>query len=143
MRLWRVSNYADLSGIGGTLASGRWHTRGRPILYASEHPALALLEALAQFQRRDLPVRYQMLAIDVADSVPSLAVAAPTGWANDVAASRAIGDTWLLKGDTLMLRAPSVLAPHSWNVMLNPRHAAMSGVLIAFAEMAPFDGRLR
>ena len=47
MELWRISNYADLSGAGdGLLAAGRWHTRGRRIVYLADHPASALLEML-------------------------------------------------------------------------------------------------
>ena len=47
--LWRISNCCDLEGIGGEKADGRWHTaaRGKRILYLSEHPAIALIEVLA------------------------------------------------------------------------------------------------
>ncbi|WP_155836914.1 RES family NAD+ phosphorylase, partial [Paraburkholderia mimosarum] len=43
MEFWRISNYADLRGIGGLRASGRWHYRGQPVVYLAENPALALL----------------------------------------------------------------------------------------------------
>jgi len=46
MELWRISNYADLSGAGGLQAAGRWHTRGKRIVYLADHPASALLEML-------------------------------------------------------------------------------------------------
>ena len=44
MRLWRISDFADLAGEGGLLVSGRWHSRGRRIVYLSDHPATALIE---------------------------------------------------------------------------------------------------
>ena len=69
MRLWRISNHADLSGEGGRRVGGRWHERGRPVVYLSEHPALALLENLVHLEidSEDLPSGYQLLTVDVPD----------------------------------------------------------------------------
>ena len=69
MRLWRISNHADLSGEGGRRVGGRWHERGRPVVYLSEHPALALLENLVHLEidPEDLPSGYQLLTVDVPD----------------------------------------------------------------------------
>jgi RES domain-containing protein len=65
--LYRVSNHADLTGKGGELADGKWHTRqlGRRIVYLSDHPALCLLEILVHISERDwLPDWYQLLSVD-------------------------------------------------------------------------------
>ena len=43
MRLWRISNHASLSGEGGLHASGRWHTRGRRVVYTGKHLQLVLM----------------------------------------------------------------------------------------------------
>ena len=51
MELWRISNYADLSGIGGLKAAGRWHSQGRRIVYLADHPSSALLEMLVHMDR--------------------------------------------------------------------------------------------
>ena len=42
--LWRISNHVSLTGDGALRVSGRWHTRGRRIVYCSKSPAAALLE---------------------------------------------------------------------------------------------------
>jgi RES domain-containing protein len=145
MRIWRISNYADLSGIGGTLAPGRWHSKGRPILNAAEHPALALLEVLVHFDRSELPDSYQLLGIDIPDSA-SLAeltqLALPARWMQDELATRRIGDRWLGEGESLLLRAPSALVPHAWNVLVNPVHPEAAMASIGSIDRAPFDARL-
>ena len=41
MLLWRMSNHADLSGEGGRRVAGRWHERGRPVVYLSEREPAA------------------------------------------------------------------------------------------------------
>lgn len=143
MKLWRVSNHADLSGIGGTLVSGRWHSVGRPILYAAEHPAAAILEMLAHMDREEIPATYQMLEIEAADDVSSETPALPSDWRAAPALSRAIGDDWLAQAKSLLLRVPSVLAPRTTNVLINPRHPEMSRVRLVSAERLDLDARLR
>ena len=45
MLLWRLTRrpHADLSGRGGEIADGRWHSRGRPVVYCASSAALAVL----------------------------------------------------------------------------------------------------
>lgn len=143
MKLWRVSNHADLSGVGGTLVSGRWHSVGRPVLYAAEHPAAAILEMLAHMDREEIPATYQMLEIEAADDASSQTPALPSDWRGAPALSRAIGDDWLKQGKTLLLRVPSVLAPRTTNVLINPRHPEMSRVRLVSTERLDLDARLR
>ena len=71
MRLWRISNHASLSGDGGLYASGRWHTRGRRVVYLADHPASALLEVMVHLEidAEDLPTHYQLLGVEVPDGL--------------------------------------------------------------------------
>ena len=69
MRLWRISDHADLTGEGGLLASGRWHSRGSRIVYLADHPASALVEVLVhlEVESEDIPSSYQLVAVDLSD----------------------------------------------------------------------------
>jgi RES domain-containing protein len=62
MDLWRILNYADLSGLGGLRAAGRWHSQGRRIVYLADHPSSALLEMLVHLDRSLIPSTYQFTA---------------------------------------------------------------------------------
>ncbi len=77
--LWRISNHGDLVGLGGERADGRWHSagRGKRIVYLSEHPALALVEVLANLKGnpRLFPESYQMLRVEVPEGISSGTVA--------------------------------------------------------------------
>jgi len=50
MRVWRICRkpyvYTALDGIGGMYTSGRWHSKGNPIVYTASSAALAALEVL-------------------------------------------------------------------------------------------------
>ena len=109
-------------------ASGRWHTRGRRVVYCSESPAAALLEILVHFEIdvRDLPTRYRLLTLRVPDAlvVEDLPGAdLPPDWIEHTERTRAIGDRWLQAGRSALLRVPSAVVPETFNVLLNPGHA--------------------
>jgi RES domain-containing protein len=150
MRGWRVSNFADLSGTGGRMVAGRWHERGRPVVYLAEHPALALLETIVHLEvdPRDLPKGYRLLSIDVADDLAirefretELDQRAP-GWRRDHAVTRDLARPWFEEGATALLRVPSVLVPHATNFVLNPLHEDAAKMTIISDEMVEFDERL-
>jgi len=147
MRLWRISNFANLSGEGGLLASGRWHSRGRRIVYLSDHPAAALLEVLVHLEVDvdDLPISYQLLAVDLPDDLTVETVASdalPPDWRTKIVATRQLGNRWLDAGATALLRVPSAIVPHASNWLLNPSHADAGKAAIAETIRAPFDARL-
>jgi len=147
MVLWRVSNYQTLDGIGGLYVSGRWHTRGHPVIYCTLNPATALLETLVHLEidSEDRPERFQVLRIEGPDSlsIEKLDVDyLSSSWGEDVGATQAIGDRWLSEGRSLLLQVPSVLVPETWNVLVNPRHAEASFLKITMTYEHPFDARL-
>jgi len=101
MRIWRISNHADLSGMGGLRAGGRWHHRGRPVVYCAENPAAALLEILVHMgavHPDNLPDTYQLLEIEAGDAVSRIHLDLamfPNDWLLHPTATRTIGSQWL------------------------------------------------
>lgn len=123
--LFRISNYSDLSGTGGMLASGRWHHRGRPVVYTAETASGALLETLVHLEvdPEDMPENYQLLRIALPEDVSLIECEElPDDWYLHQEMTRELGDQWLEERRSLLLRVPSVLAPETYNVLLNPQH---------------------
>ena len=144
MRLWRISNYADLSGMGGVRFPARWNSKGHPIVYTAEHPAGALVEFLVHLDIEDFPATYQLLTIDTGNLPPPADIAPdrlPPGWAGDHAITRRIGDDWLRSAGTLLLRVPSVLVPQAANVLINPLHPDAGRLQVISTERVPLDSR--
>jgi RES domain-containing protein len=147
VRLWRISDFVDLSGQGGLLGSARWHSRGQRVVYLADHPASALLEVLVRLEvdSAELPDVIQLLAVDVPDGIASETVQQaelPTGWKQDFSVTRAAGDRWLIEGRTALLHVPSAIVPTSFNCLLNPAHRDASAIKIEEIIRAPFDARL-
>jgi RES domain-containing protein len=146
MTLWRISNHTDLSGEGGMRASGRWHSRGRPIVYLTESSAGAMLETLVHLKgRRDkIPRTYTLLQLEVPDTVAIEMVPIPTteNWKEDLQWSRKQGDEWLASGRTAMLEIPSVVMIRTTNYVFNPRHADADSIQVKEIINASYDERL-
>lgn len=147
MILWRISNHADLSGAGGLLHSGRWHSRGRPVVYLAESPAGALVEALVHVQAAsiaELPKNYQLLEIGLPDDASSDDLSPKLGrsWRDELAATRALGDAWLAAQGSLLLRVPSAVVGRSFNRLFNPQHAQAASTKVLSLAHYPFDDRL-
>ncbi len=143
--LWRISNFPSLDGVGGLLAPGRWHSAGRPILYAAETTAGALLEILAHLDFEDLPDDYQLIEIVGFEkaSIETVEEASlPNNWRADLATTRKIGDDWLASGRSLLLSVPSALEPLTSNWLINPRHEDVATTRIARTMRFPVDERL-
>jgi RES domain-containing protein len=147
MRLWRISNHASLSGDGGLLASARWHSRGKRIVYLADHPASALLEVIVHLEVKaeNMPDSFQLLKIDGPDDLPvdqPDPAEFPADWRERVSLTQRIGDAWLTRGLTSLLRVPSAIVPEANNYLLNPAHADAARISIASAVQAAFDPRL-
>lgn len=130
--VWRISKYPGLTGAGGLAGNGRWHTKGRPIIYTGEHPALALIETMAHLDLSidEIPDTLKLCRIEVDDSLPFLTRSLPTGWQANEVMSRKVGDMWLEEAAHPLFEVPSAILPHSMNVLINPEHPDVDGRVV-------------
>lgn len=144
--LWRISDYIDLSGEGGRKASARWHSAGSRIVYLAESPMAALVETLVhlEVESEDTPDFYTLLKIVVPDDLAIQPLDPPAGseWKHDLELTRRLGDAWLTSLETPLARVPSVIAPQTWNYLLNPGHPEAKQVVVAEVIRERFDNRL-
>ncbi|MBR0968911.1 RES family NAD+ phosphorylase [Bradyrhizobium diazoefficiens] len=150
MRIWRISNFDDLSGVGGLKADGRWHDRGRPVVYAADHPASALLEVMVHLEIdfEDLPTTYQLLGIDVPDDVAVETMnltdieTMSRDWADDPRVTRGMLRPWFDAARTAIMSVPSVIVPFAQNYLINPRHRDAARIRVSHVGRYPHDLRL-
>jgi|SRR6187402_1527806 len=145
--LWRISNYNTLDGLGGERADGRWHTaeRGKRIAYLAESPALAILETLVNLKGSPdlLPDTFQLLEIAMEESASiEEAPKLTKGWESALARTQSIGDRWLLKRESALLKVPAAVAPYSFNYLLNPLAPGAGSLKIKSAGRVAYDRRL-
>ena len=146
---WRISEHADLIGLGGEKASGRWHSAapGKRIVYLSEHPAVCLLETLANLKGnpRFFPDTYQLIHIKVGSIVSEEFFSPETlsvDWPDSLDATRSYGDKWLAGNQSCLLAVPSLVSPESTNYLFNPRHADAARLEVEWHRRIAYDKRL-
>jgi RES domain-containing protein len=149
--LWRLDAARHAAtwdlGEGAYLAGGRWNSRGSRAVYASLDPATAILE---------VAVHKTFRALDLTAHVLTSARLLDPGRIHVVEAATIPNPNWLRPGlpsagqqqfgDSLLqahaiVLLPSVVSPHSWNVVFDP--AAAAGLYAALTQ-EPFalDPRL-
>jgi len=128
-----------LSGVGGLYDDGRWHSRGRAIVYAAEDTSVCLLERIVHADERvaERPSDLVMLTLHIPRISSSHYSAAELGavdpnWRDEGNATcRRVGDLWLAQAKYCALIVPSAANPLALNVLLNPAHAEFHRVIAA------------
>jgi RES domain-containing protein len=126
---------------------GRWHFRGRRVVYCAQSPAAALLEILVHFEIdiQDLPVRYRLQKIEAPDDVQIERVSVddlPVNWRQKTEVTRELGERWLVKGSAALLSVPSAIVPETFNILLNPAHQDAKRIVVVRTVEHAIDPRL-
>jgi RES domain-containing protein len=137
----------DLSGTGARLHGGRWNRKGTAVIYTATNRALATVEYLVHLPLSLLPNDLSIVTLEIPDRIHIKAVelgALPPNWRDYPAPPTlgALGTEWAMAFETLLLRVPSAVVEHEWNMLINPGHPEMTQVQIAAVEPYSFDARL-
>lgn len=138
--LWRLSNSQDLQARARP--AGRWHSAGAAVVVLDANPAAAVLARLALSEVAHpsaLPRHYFLLEV----AAPTHAIShadAPLHWQTDLPATRAIGNAWLARGDTLLLQVPSAAGGAQY--LLNAAHPQLSQCQIVSSVAYPYAPHL-
>lgn len=99
---------------------------------------------LVHMDRDLLPATYQLLRVSVPNDVAieTAGVELPADWRSKTMVSREIGDRWLDRSTSALLRVPSAISERSNNFLLNPVHENAARIIVAEVIKAPFDPRL-
>jgi RES domain-containing protein len=126
--LFRIGSSANtiFSSVGAWRNGGRWNSVGKDLIYCTENVSCARLEVEGHLGIR-LPPLYKLVEILVPEDLKIEELEPfmlPSGWDNksDLDVSRSIGDAWIDKGDSLLLRTPSIASPLDYCVVINPKH---------------------
>ena len=148
MRAFRIADrrFPIFDGAGARLIGGRWNSPGRPVIYAAETYAGALLEVLVHSNLGRVPKTHAAIEISIPDSiaVESIDDLRPPGWdAEDQIVSSAFGDEWLDTRRSAVLLLPStVLRGREHNVLINPEHPDFARIVASHPQDVQWDKRL-
>lgn len=141
------TRYAVFDGEGARRAGGRWHSAGRPLIYASTCLAGALLDIVVHVGRVRLPGPHHSAVAEIPETVAqeTLSPDALPGWDQlpDAPAARGYGDRWLAEGRTAVLVVPAAAArPLQQHILLNPTHPDFARIILRPPAPVVWDVRL-
>ena len=113
------------------------------MVYMAQSVALAVLENLVHMSRQDFPTGYVRITATVPDDIAILSEIDFRGNRSlkDLS-TRALGDAWLDREPSAVLKVRSAVVPEEWNYLLNPRHPDFSRIVVHQPEPFVFDERL-
>ncbi len=126
---------------------GRWNSKGFPMLYTSSTRALAALEVLVHMpvnnvQQMDFSIVSISLPENSLEEVKYNAIKKEIE-ANGLNSSfKSIGDDWIKRNSSLLLKVPSVVINEEFNFLVNPAHKDFTKVKILSRQPFSFDERL-
>ena len=151
VKVWRICRQpfatTALDGVGGLYVGGRWHRRGRPIVYTASSAALAALEVLVHVDPLDAPDDLRLLTLELPDDLliePIDVAALSARWSAVPAPDElaTLGSDWLASRRSAALSVPSAVIPIERNLLLNPLHPDTLRVRIVGDTAFTFDPRL-
>lgn len=150
VRAWRIikTRYsADaFSGEGARLYGGRWNSSGIAMVYTAGSKSLATLELLVHLHTTSVLPSFSICPVDFDDSLVELIV--PTTLPRDWRESpppislRAVGDDWISRSSSVVLRVPSAVIESEYNYLINPAHKDFKKLVIGGMEVFELDPRL-
>ncbi len=141
MKVYRLA-HTDLAheAIAPSPAEGRWNEASYPVLYTSDHSALAALEVLYYWDDYVSMDGYYLYELEIPESVED----APSDINHhDLQQTRDFGTSWLIAKTALALRVRSVCTPIGFNYVLNGKHPAYSQIRVTQQHLYDYDPRIQ
>lgn len=147
---WRILKKRHVpfafDGEGARQYGGRWNSPGTSVVYASETRALCLLEVLAGLRSVKPIDAYVLIPVRFHDAmvigVERNDLAADWRRSPPPPTTQQIGDDWVQRQRSAVLRVPSAIVPEESNYLLNPAHPDFGRIEIGPPEEILIDSRL-
>jgi RES domain-containing protein len=150
MFVYRITkkDHTALDGLGGLYGPGRWHKKGFPVIYTSEHASLAAWEKLVHVAGfGNLPNNLLLVKIEIPENTEIQTVPQSIltqGWDSFPFSSETVnyGTSFLQKKEYLVLKVPTVIIPDEFNFILNPLHSGIHKCKVISTIPFLFDTRI-
>ena len=150
MEVYRIAlkeHIRDLSGSGARIHGARWHFQGTAVIYTSESRALAAMEYLVHVPISVIPANLKIAAIEIPDDVTQKDISLsdlPYNWRDYPAPLELarLGTGWIKSNVSLLLRVPSAVVLHEYNILINPANQDIKQVTVKQVEDFNYDKRI-
>jgi RES domain-containing protein len=147
MQVYRICLSKWASELKASGYPARWNSKGKFVIYTAESRSLACLENLVHRSGLGKDELYKILSIDIPDNIKITEIKLkqlPKNWweYKNYTVCQKIGDEWIDKLSSCVLKVPSSIIPEEYNYLINPLHKEFSRIKLVSTEDFNFDNRL-
>ncbi|WP_413668907.1 RES family NAD+ phosphorylase [Mucilaginibacter sp. Mucisp86] len=152
MNVYRISQTKYARDRKGSGIDGRWNSLGQYMIYTGGSLALSCLEKLAHSPGTALYAGdFSVIIFQIPDNLPIFEITVNklqrlnADWHKVInyPVTQLLGDTWLRKMETAVLKVPSAIIDLEYNYLLNPAHPDYNKITIGSVSKFTFDPRLK
>ncbi|WP_162996938.1 RES family NAD+ phosphorylase [Mucilaginibacter kameinonensis] len=152
MNVYRISQTKYAHDRKGSGIDGRWNSLGQYMIYTGGSLALSCLEKLAHSPGTALYAGdFSVIIFQIPDTLPIFEITLNqlqklnANWYKVInyPATQMLGDTWLRKMETAVLKVPSAIIDLEYNYLFNPAHPDYDKITISAVNKFTFDPRLK
>ncbi len=146
-RLTRKKYLNVLSGVGSSIAGGRFNSKGIEIIYCTDSRALAMAEVAVYLSVGAMPTDYLMSEIEIPKSVKIEKLDVkdlPISWDKypHLKSTQKLGDRFIYSKRACVFRVPSAVVQGDFNYLINQNHPDFKKIKVVGSVNFPFDVRL-
>ena len=146
MLAFRIAHYKYAHSLSVSGFEGRWNSKGKLVLYASENIATSLLENIIYRTGTGFNNDYKIMVIyHLEEHIEQIITSnLPKDWRSMESYDQLqkIGNSWYDEQRSLCLKVPSSILPDNYNIIFNTTHPEFKNVkLIDVLDYEP-DERL-
>jgi RES domain-containing protein len=148
MLIYRIALAEFSSNLIASGNAARWNSKDVKMIYTASSRSLACLENVVHRSRFGLNQLFNVMVIDCSDLVNIKTISLnnlPDNWTSfdQMYTTQQIGDEWIKKQGSAIMKVPSSIIEEEYNYLLNPEHPDF--VKIKLVKTAPFvfDQRIK
>ncbi|MFB9842986.1 RES family NAD+ phosphorylase [Mucilaginibacter ginsenosidivorans] len=152
MQVYRIGQTKYANDRNGSGVDGRWNSAGQYMIYTGGSLALSCLEKLAHTTGTSLYAgNFSVTVYQIPERIKITEITLNqlqkqnAEWYKvlNYPITQAIGDDWLQRRDTAVLKVPSAIIDLEYNFLFNPAHADFTKIKISEVRPFTFDKRLK
>lgn len=148
MEVYRISLARWTTVLTASGNAARWNSESKFVIYAASSAALACLENVVHRSGEGLNTLFKVMRIHVPDELSVETIEPkelPEDWFDfrRYPECQKIGDAWLEKGSSPVLKVPSTVVRMEYNYLLNPAHPHFANIALRATEDFVFDPNIK
>ena len=147
MFVYRIALTKWSKSLASSGKVARWNSEGNNMIYTAASRALACLESVVHRSRKGVIDEFKVMVIEIPSEIKIEKISfddLPENWFmyEHFETCGAIGDQWLKKNTSAVLRVPSAIILNEFNFLLNPEHPDFKKIKLIRIEDFRFDPRI-